>query len=88
MDADLPSLDVFLQPSAFSLLASAALTPPPLRRTLAATMPAGFDAAFVKGKELVADFWTNYAFYLALQFGVSAEMTAKRLHAEKLWRPT
>jgi hypothetical protein len=38
------------------------LTPPPLRRKLVPTMPAGFDAAFAKGKELVADFRANEKF--------------------------
>jgi hypothetical protein len=34
---------------------TAALTPPLLRRTLASTMPAGFDATFARVKELVPD---------------------------------
>jgi len=41
------------------------LTLPLLRRTLKSTMPAGFDATFAKGKELVADFRANEKFYLS-----------------------
>jgi hypothetical protein len=44
---------------------TAALTPPPLRRTLASTMPAGFDATFARVKELVADFRANEKFHLS-----------------------
>jgi hypothetical protein len=36
-----------------------ALTPTQLRRTLASTMPAGFEAASAKAKEPVANFWAN-----------------------------
>jgi hypothetical protein len=39
-------------------------TPPQFRRTLAFIMPAGFDAAFAKVKELVADFRANEKFHL------------------------
>jgi hypothetical protein len=40
------------------------LTPPPLRRTLDFTMPATFEAAFGRVKQLVADFRANEKFYL------------------------
>jgi hypothetical protein len=43
--------------------APAALTPPPLRRTLTSSMPSGFDAAFTKVKELMADSRANEKFY-------------------------
>lgn len=42
-----------------------ALTSAPLRRTLAPTMPAGFDATFARVKELVADFRANEKFHLS-----------------------
>jgi hypothetical protein len=47
------------------LVTTAALTPPPLRRTLAPTMPAGFDTAFARVKALVADFRANEKFSLS-----------------------
>jgi hypothetical protein len=46
-------------------MAPVGLTPPPLRCTLDSTMPAGFDAAFAKVKELVADFRANEKFHLS-----------------------
>jgi hypothetical protein len=39
--------------------------PPPLQRTLAPAMSAGFDAAIAKVKELVADFRANEKFHLS-----------------------
>jgi hypothetical protein len=41
------------------------LTPPQLRRTLALTMTAGFDAIFARVNELVADFRVSEKFYLS-----------------------
>jgi hypothetical protein len=46
-------------------MAPVGLTPAPLRRTLTTTMPDGFDAAFAKVKELVADFRANEKFHLS-----------------------
>jgi hypothetical protein len=45
-----------------------ALTLMKLRRTLAPTMPAGFDGAFRRVKEPVADFRANEKFYLSPQY--------------------
>ena len=47
---------------------NAKLTPPPLRRTLATTMPAGFDATFATVKKIVVDFRANEKFYLSPAF--------------------
>jgi len=44
---------------------TAELTLLDFRRTLAPTMPAGFDTAFARVKELVADFRANEKFYLS-----------------------
>ena len=41
------------------------LTRTPFRRTIASTMPSGFDTAFARVKALVADFRANEKFYLS-----------------------
>jgi hypothetical protein len=64
------------------LVKTAALTPPPLRRTLASTVPAGFDAAFAKVKALVADFRANEKFYLSPAY---PEQEARRDFIDKFW---
>jgi hypothetical protein len=58
------------------------LTRAPLRRTLAPTMPAGFDAAFARVKALVADFRANEKFYL---FPAYQEQEARRDFIDKFW---
>jgi type I restriction-modification system DNA methylase subunit len=60
----------------------AELTPPPLQRTLAPTMPSGFDTAFRKVQELVADFRANEKFYLSPQY---QEQEARRDFIDKFW---
>ena len=59
---DRPRLSHVMKAGAFSLPRIAALMPPVFGRTHASTMPAGFDAAFAKVKELVADFRANEKF--------------------------
>ncbi|MGA2435843.1 MAG: hypothetical protein ABSG25_11215 [Bryobacteraceae bacterium] len=46
---------------------TAALTLPNLRRTLAAAMIAGYDAAFARMNEHVAVFWANEKFWLSYE---------------------
>src|SRR5438046_2594180 len=58
------------------------LTPPDFRRTLTPTMPSGFDAAFAKVKELVADFRANEQFYLSPAY---QEQEARRDFIDKFW---
>jgi Alw26I/Eco31I/Esp3I family type II restriction m6 adenine DNA methyltransferase len=58
------------------------LTPPPFRRTLVSTMPAGFDAAFAKVKQLVADFRANEKFYLSADY---QEQEARHDFIDKFW---
>jgi hypothetical protein len=45
-------------------------------------MPAGFDTAFIKVKQLVADFRANEKFYLSPQY---QEREARRDFIDKFW---
>jgi hypothetical protein len=69
--------------------ASAALTPINLRRTIASTMPAGFDTAFARVKALVADFRANEKFYLSPAYSdksrAGQEQEARRDFIDKFW---
>ena len=59
-----------------------ALTLPNLRRTLVPTMLTGFDEAFRRVKELVADFRANEKFYLSPAY---QEQEARRDFIDKFW---
>jgi adenine-specific DNA-methyltransferase len=59
-----------------------ALTPLPLRRTITPTMPSGFDTAFRKVRELVADFRANEKFYLS---PACQEQEARCDFIDKFW---
>jgi hypothetical protein len=61
---------------------TAILTPPYFRRTLASTMPTGFDSAFARIRELVADFRANEKFYLSQEY---QEQEARRDFIDKFW---
>jgi hypothetical protein len=58
------------------------LTPPHFRRTIAFTMSCGFDAAFAKVKELVANFRANESFYLSPAY---QEQEARHDFIDKFW---
>jgi hypothetical protein len=64
---------------------SAALTLTNLRRTIASTMPMGFDEAFRRVKELVATFRANEKFYLSPAY---QEQEARRDFIDKFWLPS
>jgi hypothetical protein len=55
---------------------------PTFRRTLAEIMSAGFDSAFRRVKELVADFRANETFYLSPAY---QEQEARRDFIDKFW---
>ena len=60
----------------------AALTPALFQRTLTSTMSPGFDEAFRRVKELVADFRANEKFYLSPAY---QEQEARRDFIDKFW---